>query len=130
MWSIASPLLIMTTTQRNTKQKHTKKTNKTRRDQQIKAMLPITSSSQSSVEPRRHAAFERSRLVAAVIVGFCVLSVVDNFRTLEPYSGRRSLLSNAYLAAQSTLLPWAHYYLVDVTDRPNPEAETALFWHM
>lgn len=120
----------MTTTQRNTKQKHTPKKQTKHGDQQIKAMLPITSSSQSSVEPRRHAAFERSRLVAAVIVGFCVLSVVDNFRTLEPYSGRRSLLSNAYLAAQSTLLPWAHYYLVDVTDRPNPEAETALFWHM
>ena len=101
-------------------------------------MLPITST--RSTEPRRRrreqqqggASSEKARLFAAVIFGLCALSVIDSFRTLEPYSssGRRSLLSNAYLAAQSTLLPWAHHYLVDVTDKPNPDGETALFWHM
>ena len=102
-------------------------------------MLPITST--RSTEPRRRrrreqqqgGASEKARLFGAVIFGLCALSVIDSFRTLEPYSsssGRRSLLSNAYLAAQSTLLPWAHHYLVDVTDKPNPDGETALFWHM
>ena len=81
-------------------------------------------------QPRRQVAGERGRVFAAVILGFCVLSFIDTFHTLEPYSGRRSLLSSAYLATTSTLLPWAHHYLVDVSDKPNPDGETALFWHI
>lgn len=91
-------------------------------------MLPTTRN--QTTESRRQVAGERSRVFAAVILGFCALSVIDTFRTLEPYSGRRSLLSSAYLATTSTLLPWAHHYLVDVSDKPNPDAETALFWHI
>jgi len=39
-------------------------------------------------------------------------------------------LSSLYLSGPSTLLPWAQHHLVDVTARPDPEAETALFWHI
>ena len=42
--------------------------------------------------------------------------------------GRRSLLSTLYLAGPSTLLPWAQHHLVDVMDKPDVKAETALFW--
>ena len=42
--------------------------------------------------------------------------------------GRRSLLSTLYLAGPSTLLPWGQHHLVDVMDKPDVEAETALFW--
>lgn len=95
-------------------------------------MLPTTRSQSRREEPRRQVAGKRGRVFAAVILGFCVLSFIDTFHTLEPYSGdrHRSLLSSAYLATTSTLLPWAHHYLVDVNDAPNPDVETALFWHI
>jgi len=93
-------------------------------------MLPTTRSQSRREEPRRQVTGERGRVFAAVILGFCVLSFIDTFHTLEPYSGRRSLLSSAYLATTSTLLPWAHHYLADVSDAPDPDGETALFWHI
>ena len=43
---------------------------------------------------------------------------------------RRSLLSTMYLSAHSTLMPWAHHNLVDITHTPNTDLETALFWHI
>jgi hypothetical protein len=35
-----------------------------------------------------------------------------------------------YLSAHSTLMPWAHHNLVDITTTPNTEIETPLFWHI
>ncbi|KAL7544857.1 hypothetical protein ACHAWF_008219 [Thalassiosira exigua] len=72
--------------------------------------------------------------VGALIFALCVFNVFDvdvRVQTGKDGStGRRSLLSNLYLAGPSTLLPWAQHHLADVTDRPDPESETALFWHI
>ena len=68
----------------------------------------------------------------AVILGLCLMNVLDvDIRIGHSNSnngGRRSLLSTLYLAGPSTLLPWAQHHLVDVMDKPDVEAETALFW--
>lgn len=71
------------------------------------------------------------RLAAAAVVGLCVYGVID-FESGAPSNhlraGRRSLLSTLYLSGPSTLLPWAEHHLVDVTEAPDVDAETALFW--
>lgn len=73
----------------------------------------------------------KKRLAGAVILALCLLNILDGdmfVRQSNTTGGRRSLLSSLYLAGPSTLLPWAQHHLVDVTERPDPEAETALFW--
>ncbi|KAL7541099.1 hypothetical protein ACHAXR_010620 [Thalassiosira sp. AJA248-18] len=75
----------------------------------------------------------KKRLAGAVILALCLLNILDGdmfVRQSNTTGGRRSLLSSLYLAGPSTLLPWAQHHLMDVTERPDPEAETALFWHI
>lgn len=71
---------------------------------------------------------------AALVLAFCLASVVQFSHILSPVHERdrqrRSLLSSLYLSAHSTLMPWAHHHLVDVTEAPDPSRETALFWHI
>lgn len=69
-------------------------------------------------------------LIGALIFALCFFNIVDvDFhRPGAATGGRRSLLSNLYLSGPSTLLPWAEKNLVGVQDRPDTEAETALFW--
>lgn len=79
------------------------------------------------------AAAARNRgLVGAMILALCVVNVfeVDVRVARKDGGGRRSLLSTLYLAGPSTLMPWAQHHAVGVEDRPDPEAETALFWHI
>lgn len=80
-----------------------------------------------------------NKIIVIGLVAFCLINIldVDNMLLNRISSGppgssstgrRRSLLSTLYLAGSSTLLPWAQHHMVDVTDRPDPVSETALFW--
>ena len=74
-----------------------------------------------------------NKIIAIGLVVFCFFNILDLDTLLVNHQGgtrgrRRSLLSTLYLAGPSTLLPWAHHHLVDVTDRPDPLAKNALFW--
>lgn len=73
-------------------------------------------------------------LFGAMIVALCIFNIFDidiNMNDAKDTSGgRRSLLSSLYLSGPSTLLPWAQHHLVDVLDKPDISAETALFWHI
>lgn len=68
--------------------------------------------------------------VIGLVLALCLLNIieVDVVVNKNGGGGRRSLLSTLYLAGPSTLLPWAQHHLVDVQERPDPVAETALFW--
>merc|ERR1719253_2049997 len=97
----------------------------------------MSSRSRSHSPPLHHAANNNSNntrgYVGAMVLALCVLNIFDvdiHVNKKSPTGGRRSLLSTLYLSGPSTLLPWAEHHLVDVTDRPDPEAETALFWHI
>lgn len=73
----------------------------------------------------------RRSLAVGAVLALCLFNVFDvdiRISRSTSGSGRRSLLSTLYLSGPSTLLPWAEHHLVDVTDRPDFEAETALFW--
>jgi len=84
--------------------------------------------STSGADPRRPT--KTLRICGSVILAFCLLSILENILSTSG-SGRRSLLSELYLGVtHSTLMPWAYHHLVDVKDKPNPDAETALFWHI
>ena len=69
------------------------------------------------------------------LIGLAFWTILD-LRTVSKYSdngGRRSLSTTtniSYLKSESTLLPWAHYNLRSVKERPDPSSETALFWHV
>ena len=75
-----------------------------------------------------------NKIIAIGLVVFCFINILDLDILLVNHQGgtgtgrRRSLLSTLYLAGPSTLLPWAHHHLIDVTDRPDPLAKNALFW--
>jgi len=94
----------------------------------------MTSATEQRGRPPAQAANKHKGLVGAMIMVLCIFNIFDVDirvgRTSNNSSGRRSLLSSLYLAGPSTLLPWAQHHLVDVTDRPDPKAETALFWHI
>jgi len=65
-----------------------------------------------------------------LVLALCLLNIIEVDVVVDKNGGggRRSLLSTLYLAGPSTLLPWAQHHLVDVQERPDPVAETALFW--
>jgi hypothetical protein len=72
-------------------------------------------------------------LIAGLVMALCILNIIEVDIVVDRPGGgagvgRRSLLSTLYLAGPSTLLPWAQHHLVDVMERPDPVAETALFW--
>ena len=72
-------------------------------------------------------------LIAGLVMALCILNMIEVDIVVDGPGGgagvgRRSLLSTLYLAGPSTLLPWAQHHLVDVMERPDPVAETALFW--
>lgn len=76
-----------------------------------------------------------NKIIVIGLVAFCFINILDLDILVNTSGGgrsttgrRRSLLSTLYLAGPSTLLPWAHHHLVDVTDRPDPTAKNALFW--
>ena len=75
---------------------------------------------------------DAKKLLGALVFAFALVNLFDVGSFLSskegPAEGRRSLLSTLYLAGSSTLMPWAEHNLADVTDRPDPEKETALFW--
>lgn len=96
-----------------------------------------SASARSRDRPAAAGAGERHRgIVGAMVVALCVFNVLDvnvgfgDTSETRARGGRRSLLSSLYLAGASTLMPWAEHHLVDVTDRPDPSKETALFWHI
>ena len=68
--------------------------------------------------------------VIGLVLALCLLNIIEVDVVVDKNGGggRRSLLSTLYLAGPSTLLPWAQHHLVDVQERPDPVAETALFW--
>lgn len=86
----------------------------------------------TSAQQAQAAANKNRGLIGAMILALCIVNVFEvDFRAVKKdgtRGGRRSLLSSLYLAGPSTLMPWAQHHVVDVTDRPDPEAETALFW--
>jgi hypothetical protein len=69
-------------------------------------------------------------IIGGLVMALCLLNIIEVDIIVDDAGGigRRSLLSTLYLAGPSTLLPWAQHHLVDVMDRPDPVAETALFW--
>ena len=73
------------------------------------------------------------KICGTAIIALCVATLLD-LDTLLPSpsgDGRRSLLSELYLSAtHSTLLPWAHHQIVDVSRSTADEDATALFWHI
>lgn len=79
---------------------------------------------------------EKNRnVIVGLVVALCLLNIIEVDIVVDNAGGgtgggRRSLLSTLYLAGPSTLLPWAQHHLVDVQERPDPVAETALFWHI
>ena len=90
--------------------------------------LPTTTATDNG-EPRRPT--KTLRICGSIIIGFCAITILDDSFLFSTGSGRRSLLSELYLSAtHSTLMPWAYHHLVDVTEKPNFEEETALFWHI
>lgn len=82
---------------------------------------------------------ERCSVVDVIIVVitasvFLVVHQLQHSSTTSssPLEHRRLLSSlDAYLDSSAAELPlWAHQNLVSVTERPNPSAETVLFWHI
>ncbi|KAL7525938.1 hypothetical protein ACHAXR_004378 [Thalassiosira sp. AJA248-18] len=83
-----------------------------------------------------HANFFQVQIVilSVVVLVYIAASIFD----LHPTNsldggggGRRSLAAlDAYLDSSSAELPWAQNNLVDVSEKPNPSMETALFWHI
>ncbi|KAL7494278.1 hypothetical protein ACHAWT_002979 [Skeletonema menzelii] len=72
--------------------------------------------------------------VVYTLIGLAFWTLLD-LHSVSKFSenGRRSLSTTAnisYLKSESTLLPWAHYNLRSVKERPDPSSETALFWHI
>ena len=73
--------------------------------------------------------------VVYTLLGLAFWTLLD-LQAISKFSsdnGRRSLTTTSnisYLKSESTLLPWAHYNLRSVQERPDPSSETALFWHV
>jgi hypothetical protein len=93
-----------------------------------------------SIAPHHHSSSRSSSLPtksSALLLLFSLVTLYQ-FTTLlhnpssSSNSSRRSLLSTMYLSSSdhSTLLPWAHHNIVDVSTTPDPTVETALFWHI
>jgi len=75
-----------------------------------------------------------SKPVVYSLIGLAFWTFLD-LQAVSKYSdnGRRTLATTtniSYLKSESTLLPWAHYNLRSVKERPDPSSETALFWHI
>mmetsp|Transcript_27594 Transcript_27594/g.49726 ORF Transcript_27594/g.49726 Transcript_27594/m.49726 type:complete len:371 (+) Transcript_27594:181-1293(+) len=65
------------------------------------------------------------------VVGLVVIiASVLNLHPTSSYGGRRALSALDPYRDSSTLLPWAQHHLVDVSEKPDPSKETALFWHI
>lgn len=86
-----------------------------------------------------HLHFFKVQLGILLVVG--TVYIVASIFNLHPPSylslsrtpmggGRRSLSAFDPYLDSSTLLPWAQHNLVDVNEQPNPEKDTALFWHI
>lgn len=92
--------------------------------------------SASSAAQAAHTGANNSKnkgIVTAMIFALCIFNIFDvdiRLGKKNDADGRRSLLSLLYLSGPSTLMPWSEHHLVDVTDKPDPVAETALFWHI
>lgn len=76
----------------------------------------------------------RKKLQVGILfsVGAFVFIVVSIRSLRSPYSvgGRRSLSAPNPSPDSGAPLPWSEYNFVDVTDRPDPSKETAIFWHI
>lgn len=59
-----------------------------------------------------------------------VLIFKEHHHNITASPGRRSLSALDPYLDRNALPSWAQHYLVDVNERPNPSAETALFWHI
>ena len=75
-----------------------------------------------------------SKPLVYTLIGLAFWTFLD-LQAVSKYSdnGRRTLATTtniSYLKSESTLLPWAHYNLRSVKERPDPSSETALFWHI
>ena len=75
-----------------------------------------------------------SKPLVYTLIGLTFWTILD-LRTVSKFSEdnyRRSLATttnmNYLKSSDSTLLPWAHYNLRSVKERPD-KSETALFWH-
>mmetsp|Transcript_9699 Transcript_9699/g.21033 ORF Transcript_9699/g.21033 Transcript_9699/m.21033 type:complete len:363 (+) Transcript_9699:108-1196(+) len=69
-------------------------------------------------------------ILCVVCLLYLVASVFNLHHTPESSSGRRFLSAVNTYPGGNALPPWAEDYLVDVTERPNPSSETAVFWHI
>ncbi len=109
------------TTTNNTNPRHSKRRRRPR-------------SSDTSTANEGVSATGANKIIVIGLVAFCLINILDLDTLINHRGGggapgrRRSLLSTLYLSGPSTLLPWAQHHLVDVTDRPDPVSETALFW--
>jgi len=75
-----------------------------------------------------------SKPIVYTLIGLAFWTFLD-LQAVSKYSdnGRRTLATTtniSYLKSESTLLPWAHYNIRSVKERPDPSSETALFWHI
>jgi hypothetical protein len=68
------------------------------------------------------------------LIGLAFWTFLDVLSVSKYSDHRRRSLSTTtninYLKSESTLLPWAHYNLRSVKERPDTSSETALFWHI